>query len=159
MFQCHLHLRKRRGLSRTRGWEQGTEHGERSASWFPGSLAPLGLDTAETHFLSAGSRSHWAGNLGYEAPQMVFVDHQSRGFIEMCNVSGMEKDASIPLFNKDAVSIILGRERCALSTIWRLEPYTSNKLYNPPCLEQTNRPECFRNSLFSLSQIPAFRPP
>lgn len=56
-------------------------------------------------------------------------------------------------------SITLGRERYALSTIWSLEPHTPNKLYNLPCLEQTNHPEGSWNSLFSLPQILALRPP
>ena len=60
---------------------------------------------ADAHFLSAGP---WAGDTpcwlalnlsffhgGLKPLKHLSSDHQARGLIETCNVSGMKKDASI----------------------------------------------------------------
>lgn len=107
------------GLSRTKGL--GMRNNEWPISQFPGSLAPLDFYTAEAHFLSAGSRSHRAGDFSWLALhlsffrwdmkppnlQTIFVDHQFRGFIETCIWHEKEGSHSFSLIKIMSYPIIL----------------------------------------------------
>lgn len=85
------------GLRRTRS--QGMRSSEWSTLHFLGCFNPLDCYIAEAHFPPARSRSHWTCDFSsWLAPhlsffrwdikppnlQTVFVDHQSREFIETC---------------------------------------------------------------------------
>lgn len=157
VFQCHLHLRKRRGSGEPR---LGMRNSEEPASQFPGNLAPLDSHTAEAPFLSAGLE---ANRQTTSPPDLAYTLASSPGLWSPSNsicwspLQGVYWNMQEIWHEKRAFhfpswirtlshSVFLIRERYALSTIWSLEPYTSNKLYNLPCLEQTNHPEGFSNS-------------